>query len=658
MPELHKNQIEWNAPEPRKVSLDAVDLTPVADGLKRLGRAADEFSRYKAQIDDIDAMEKMKLSTADMLAKLEKKQPTDNDFNEALDNFNTGLKQQFDTFDEATRNRFMRDNPTFFDEQNLKAEEIVFDKQQKFAITKAKNVIPLLASNVTEGVSSYDTERKKLDDMVAGMDSVSAEELYNYFDRQVQVGNLYNHIKNGAFSDALYMIEHPKESDQLTPEERTRWKTEIQNMLDNSAKSSAEQREKALKEYNDGLEKNLTMTLLYLFDIDAEKGTQRYGEMITALDKGKDIDLLDNNGKVVGKINAKDIPVTVRRDAIKNSREYRRDTEAWRLNTFKANTLADNLKTLYQQNYKKRPTNEIFNDVYAFTQSADFIYLDDKKQQEMYDIVYGEVARTNEQVIPYSGIRDQRLLYGDTVEYAQPSGPAKLRQYVFGPEGVKNAQIDKFVREHPESPMMASVLLSGKVSPQLNVIQKTNDGTDWETNKKLGYREATLNLKKQYEKQTGNKVRDGSALEFLMNTYANLLALTQDEREIVGLPNATDSQIGLTYNRLLGWLEQTGQASIIIGQNMSKEDAESIRKEMFNGFYDALYNNSTPTLEKEQVENKNNLYSSIAEGSYGTGAKVWHYERKPEYNQPAQMSKHYSNTLTNAYIKQIDKENK
>ena len=143
-----------------------------------------------------------------------------------------------------------------------------------------------------------------------------------------------------------------------------------------------------------------------------------------------------------------------------------------------------------------------------------------------------------------------------------------------------------------------------------------------------------------------------------MNTYANLLALTQDEREIVGLPNATDSQIGLTYNRLLGWLEQTGQTDIIIGQNMSKEEAESIRKEMFNGIYDALYNNSTPDLEKEQIENKNNLYSSIAEGSYGTGAKVWHYEKKSEYNQPAQMSKHYSNTLTNTYIKQIDKENK
>jgi hypothetical protein len=163
MPELHKNQIQWEAPEPRKVSLDSPDYTPVAEGLNRLGRAADEFSQYKAYIDDVEATEKLKQATASGLAELAKKEPTDNDYTEALSEFNTGLKKQFDSFDVNTKNRFMRENPSFFEEQDLKAQEIVFDKQQKFAITKAKNVIPLLASNVTEGISSYDTERKKLD---------------------------------------------------------------------------------------------------------------------------------------------------------------------------------------------------------------------------------------------------------------------------------------------------------------------------------------------------------------------------------------------------------------------------------------------------------------------------------------------------------------
>ena len=661
MPVLHKNQIQWAAPEPQKVSLDKPDYSDLAKSLDRFGRAMDEFSQYAQEINDTEAQEKMNQSVGDGLAILEKKQPTDNDFGEALNQFNSDLKTQFDSFDTATKNRFMRDHPTYFEQQELKAKEIIFDKQQKFSIVKAKNLIPLLASNVTEGKSPYETERKKLDNMVAHMDSATAEELVFAFDREVQIGNLKNYIANGAFSDALKMVKNPEESDTFTPQERTDFEIEIQKMNDKAAEDSAERREKALKNFNDGLEKSILTTLLYLYDEDAIKGTNKYAETVVALDKKGKIQLVDEKGNPAGVIDTSDIPVDVRRNAIKQSRDYRQDTEAWRLNTFKANTLADNLKKLYNKNYNKRGTNEIFNDVYQFTQSPSFIYADKEKQKEMYNIIYGEVDRTNEQVIPYSSIREQRLLYGDTFELTQPSGPSKLRQYVFGSRDLQKTSLDRFVEAHPKMGSLKS--LGPRAVPQLPIgadpmalttIQKRTDGSDWEVNSTIGFDEATYNLKKQYKKRTGNEVLDGSELEFLMNQYAAILSYNDNERSYVGLTNATDSQIGLTYNILLGEMERTGQTNVIIGQNMNQENAEQIRKGIFDSFYKLMYNNSVPTLKQEQIDGKKTFYDKLVEGSYGIGSTIG-WKKKVT---PNDFSVIYSNVLTEDFNTQIKRENK
>ena len=50
MPELHKNQIQWQAPEPQKVAFDKPNYEPLADAFNSLGRAAKSFLNTKIEL--------------------------------------------------------------------------------------------------------------------------------------------------------------------------------------------------------------------------------------------------------------------------------------------------------------------------------------------------------------------------------------------------------------------------------------------------------------------------------------------------------------------------------------------------------------------------------------------------------------------------------
>ena len=648
MPELHKNQIEWSAPEPQKVSLVKPDYTSLAQASNALSRAFDEFSQYQAHIDDVDAKEKLNLASANGLSELDKEQVSDANYDRAFNKFKTNLITQFDSFDEATRNRFMRDNPTYFEEQELKAKEIIFDKQQKFAITKIKNLIPLLSSNVTEGAESYEDVRKKLDNMVAKVDNVTAEELINDFDRRVQVGNLQNLVARGQYSDAITILENPKESDKLYPEERISEKVAIQKMIKEETKARETMRAEAIKDINSATEKGLVNTLL----IQLDRKDTSYGETLRLLDDpSAKVPLMNADGEIEAYVTAKDIPVEIRRDALKKARTYEEDSMSYRVNSLKAKELAQNFEIQYKTAKGKRTSGEMFNNVYDFTQSAEFYYLGKEDQEKMFDIVYGEVNRYNEQVIPYSDIRSQNLLYGTIDQWSGPSGPLAVRQYVFGRQPIKTSD---------KKPSMIGKTVQtqmGVFTPGLASITRLPNVEDAFSDQRIGYDQLTANLKSQYEKDTNKEVKDGSTLEFLMNTYAALLSYTPKERAAVGLGNSSDEQIGLTFARMKGMLEATGQDGIILGQNMTNEQAESSRKKIFEDFYILLNNGEKSTLTKEQTETKQKFYNSVRDGSYGVGGKLFGAFDESAYRQ-VENNKIYPKPLTNEYNKQLKRENK
>ena len=631
MPELHSNQIAWQAPELPKADFESPNYMPLADAFDTLGRAADEFAKYQQRINDIDAKNSLNQLADEGLVELERYEPSDNNYKPALDKFNKSLQEKFASFDMATQNRFAKDYPTYMDEQKLKAETLVFEKQQKFAIRKTSEMIPLLASNVTEGKQSYEDARKELEYMTANMNNAVAEEMLFTFDNQVQIGNLNNLIYEGQYQDAIDLLESPKDSDTFTPEFRSDTKARIQKIMNDEVKARDALKKQLTKDIEDQTKDGLVNTLLYALD----RKDNSYARVLKLLDDPKSkVPLSDGQGNVVGYITAKDIPVAIRREAMKKAGEYEGDSMSWRINSNKAHILADNFEKQYMGAQKKRLSGEIFNNIYAFTQTEDFYYLNKEDRDKMLDIVYGQVNRHNEQVIPYEGFRSDdagynTTLYFGTKEWEGPSSAKAVRDMIF-----RDITADVMI-----DPMKTGNITNLRKDPEQR----------W-------FRTLTSKLRDTYEKETGTTVKYGSEYEYLMNQYASLLSASPEERASVGLAGATDEQIGLTYSLKLGEMERDGTGNRIIGQNMTTDEATQVRKNIFDSFYTLLNNGNNPELTDEQKKIKQRWYDKLATATFGTGARAFGFTSTEM--GVSNESLVYPQPLTNSFYKQIEKYNK
>jgi hypothetical protein len=651
MPEFHKNQVSWSAPEAQKVSLAKPDITPLADAFNTLGRASQEVAEYSQSILDTNARATMSHSVDDFMNELDKENPSDNNYDDALKRFNDGLQYKLGEYDVATRKRFMRDNPEFFAAADLRAKELVFKKQQTFAIQKAKDTVPMLASEVTEGKKPYEQARQELDNMVANMDRATQEQMIFSFDRDVQTTNIKNLVYAGRYSDAIKLLENPKESDTFSAEERTELKASIQKTIEQEAKEREALKKQATKDIDDQLELALVDTLLYKMD-NEDTG---YFKMQMLLDNpNAKIELLDNKGNVVGSITTKDINPDVRREALKKARTYEEDCMNIRKVSLRANELANNLINQYLVGQGERLTGEKFNQMYEFVNSELFYAIDKDTQKKITSIVDKAVYAANEQVIPYETFRDEKLLYGVGKKWEGPSPAKMVRDITFG--RLEKAPNEYTTMARSSWSDVAQNFGAGidplQVGTTQSVVGAVLDrrGNDQETR---WQRQLTSVLRDNYKKETGKDVVYGSELEYLMNVYADALAMNGAEREMVGLAGINDYQIGLTYKRMLGVLEAQGQTDIIIGQGMSGEDATKIRDGIFNDFLNLSNNMHEPALKQEQKDAKQRWYDNLATVTYGKGGAAFNYT--PTEFTTHQESKVYSTPLTKMIQQQSKK---
>ena len=627
MPELHKNQVSWDAPEPAKVTLTKPDYTPLVKSLGTLSNAADELADYTQGVLDVEAKEKTAQSVNDALTKLSRHEPSDNNYGPAMKEFNTSIQSTLDSFGDSTKARFLRDNPTFFDEARLRADEIIFEKQQKFTNEKVDEMIPLLASNVTEGITPYEDARAQLDNMVAQLPNYVANRKQRDFDTMVQETNLNNLIYAGRYSDAIAFLENPKDSDMITPSVRSEKKAQIQKLMDQEAEARMKLKQQAEKDATDNIEKGLTSTLLYALD----KKDNTYVQLLKLLDDPeKEIPLSDEEGNVIAHITAKNIPVSARRKAMKSARDYEADSQAYYDNAARAREKADVLEKQFMEAQGKRMSGEVFNKIYDFTQSPDFYYLKSTERDKLNHIIFTEVFRKNELVVPYEAFRDQDdMLYG-VIRSQEGASPAKaIRLITTG-----NKDIDDIYYGNSLTPIEQSKQLRSEVRQR------------W-------FRQLTTELRDDYKARTDQEVLYGSELEYLMDVYAAFLSYTPDERETYGIGNATDEQIGLTYNRLLGKMEVNNETNRIIGQNMDQKTADSIRDGIFNDFTLTLANGRKHDLTDEQKKNQKKLLDDLASGSYGLGG-AW-FSNTPTERSVVENNKVYGKALTNAQNKDIKK---
>jgi hypothetical protein len=104
-----------------------------------------------------------------------------------------------------------------------------------------------------------------------------------------------------------------------------------------------------------------------------------------------------------------------------------------------------------------------------------------------------------------------------------------------------------------------------------------------------------------------------------MNIKNDLLATKPEDRAKLGLEGVTDYQISLAYKIIEGGLEANNVQNEIIGQNMTPERANQIRREVYDSYYSVLQNGEKPKLSIEQQTYRDRQFANLALGTFGTG---------------------------------------
>ena len=131
MPELHANQIRWEAPEPQKVSFDKPDYSPLADAFARLGNVADEIGQRQRKMLDNNLEADLKLAEDEANKIIDEAQSATADYGGLSEMALSKLQETFYKYDEATRTRFTREHKTYFDEVQLAISDKILTKTAK-----------------------------------------------------------------------------------------------------------------------------------------------------------------------------------------------------------------------------------------------------------------------------------------------------------------------------------------------------------------------------------------------------------------------------------------------------------------------------------------------------------------------------------------------
>lgn len=230
MAELHRNQIQWQAPDPVHAQIARRDDI-LAPQIRALGDEAIALADTVDRINDVEFASNLKQTSAAMLQNLKNVQRTDNNYEGVKQEWLSKLQDVYMSAPESARIRFARENPNFMDEAVLSADKLIIEKQQRYETVRIGNLIPQMASNVTEGLSSYETERNNLQSMVANLPNEIAEQYMFNFDDAIIKDKIDDLISAHRFQDALDMLDDVKGSYTLDPAYRNTKRNVIQNSI-------------------------------------------------------------------------------------------------------------------------------------------------------------------------------------------------------------------------------------------------------------------------------------------------------------------------------------------------------------------------------------------------------------------------------------------
>lgn len=673
MAELHPNQIPFRAGRTAKANFVAPE-DYLSGPFARIAEIAGKTADTLAAIDDTELSERLNTSAAMGLDEISRYEPSDNNFEPAKQKMMANLKETFEAAPASAQQRFLRQNPTYFESKGLDADKIIFNKRIKYAETKINTLIPQLASNVTTGVTSYDEALKELQNLLKDTSNPFAESKLFEFNKEITVGNINNLINAGRYQDALDIINNPAQSPELSPSDRTNLNNSVQQTQNAVIKEQEALREKLRKQLKDSgtdVENELVKQGLKL----QERDDDAYAQFMSALTDGTSIDYKDRKGNVVFSVNAKGIDEITRRDAAKKLRGYEADSIALRRITYNANEKAENLGELVksQASLGNRGLPSTITDINDYLMSYDSRYLSDANYKKLSDFVDVYNNSKISAVMPSSEFGTETALYEGVYFDPRKSESIKKKWKVLSENAVKDYLVEKYGEDKYEKVLDAGLRLGGAAdtivqvfgaplriwqqqqapSPAamvaLQTISQLSEATDIEIDgKKIHVSEQ--NIQDARNAVEAYLMKPGVAFNTLMyNFYNNVLSDEQVPNSgtvgdyayklwgeslvlkntapttllMAGIPaNVTDKMLTQANNEIIAEITDNGSFDTVLGGSADPKESNKIRNEIAEKYFQKIGALPASELNEKQRAARDSIIGTVGRGNNDGGTST------------------------------------
>lgn len=659
MAELHKNQVAWAASDPTHVQLEKRQDYIAAEA-EQLASAMNRFAEIKADIEDKTAAVNLDQTAREAFAELSKEEPSDNNFDRALEKYNSKINGALNSLSPDVRKRFLRDNPEFLARQQLNANEIIFEKQQKFAQVEIKTAMPKVASRVVTGEISYEQGKKTMQDLVKDTNNAFAEEVLFDFDHSITKAKLENMLMAGRYSDVIsYVSKVEKQNekgergivlDTLTPAERI----EFIKSANQLAKAEVSEREKLLKSVSSGTGADVENVLLEAGYKTLDLSGSETAEFLNALDNPNvTIKTKDDEELYFG-----NVPSSVRTSVRSKIKSAAADRDNWRKNASRTTQQVNSIIGAYKKSTveETKDSQEQFVQLSNLRNSHEYEYLPDETKAELDKIVDGQNIRlynhlrTNKEDNLYTGMFSLSGLGNDilqgagagathgmpiigaaaglvsgllptkkfegwtglkALEQAGLERPADM-SHIYHYEDEASKLMSKLTQMSYENVVTMSPIMKGqhRVSENLSNIQRV-------------YRQATTYARDNF--YVGDKeIKYGTSAEFVLNMGTKLLALNNfgvDGRAKLGIKNVSDEHLMDTINYMHGMLQNGGEYDVILQEIKDSQRAESYTRSLFDNFVTILTKGAGADNGDEFKKARDELYKELVEATKGNGGK-------------------------------------
>lgn len=656
MPQLHANQIQFQAPDPAHINV-LKEQNLLSREFDRLAGHAERLSDTMDKINDVELAEKMRQAADDAANALRKVKRTDNNYAGVKAELMTSLQQQFQDSPEDAQVRFARNNPQFMEATSLEFDKIIFKKFQDYETEHAKQLSGRLASNVTRGLIDYQSAKKQLEKVLDNLDPVVAKQIGFNFDDSVSKTNVARLARKGAYSEALRDARDPNRTPTWTPEYRENQIRVLTEAWDAAEKAKAKTLQKLLSNDDGMTDSEKTKYLVNIGQTLAEMTQDpQFGDVYSDIyfqyqealaDPQKtikfSIDIPSLGIKAGDEMSFADQLPAVRHDAVEKNKQYEELYPV--INEEIYNFLNDvnfTYDTAVAQTKNKGDevlaTDKVLKNLVGTTMFEQYVPKDRKTQIREYIANKNrtlnaafETPDSRGRVVSYytkdlkskAGLRafGQQVAGGGATGFslgAVTGNPAAA--LIGGGLGVAGAAALYPFSEY-DAPTGAQVLhMAVDNEAQYNALSRGNLAEQQLYELPVAARQATQKARQILSEQDNIDIEYGTAGEYILNLHAYLTSASAKQLSDMGLSPYLIQHAKLegSLRDYLGLLQSNGLINNVLSQDRDEEQAKAFRQELFDGYLLYLQNGEF-NLTDEQKQVRNRVQNVITGATTGKG---------------------------------------